>query len=77
MLYGDAGLWAFDIMNADRVRPADLRGLAAFGDEYPEARRILLYRGRYRLVHKGVLCLPVAPFLVALDPQQGLDDAVG
>ena len=77
VLYGDAGLWAFDIMNADRVRPADLRGLAAFGDEYPEARRILLYRGRYRLVHKGVLCLPVGPFLVALDPQRGLDDAVG
>ena len=77
VLYGDAGLWAFDVMNADRVRPADLRGLAAFGDEYPEARRILLYRGRYRLVRKGVLCLPVGPFLVALDPQQGLEDAVG
>ena len=77
VLYGADGLWAFDIMNADRVRPADLRGLASFGDEYPEARRILLYRGEHRLVRKGVLCLPVGPFLVGLNPERGIEDAVG
>ena len=77
VLYGADGLWAFDVMNADRVRPADLRGLASFGDEYPEARRILLYRGEHRLVRKGVLCLPVGPFLVGLNPERGIEDAVG
>ena len=75
VLYGNPGLWAFDVMNADRIRPADLRGLSSFGDEYPEARRVLLYRGRHRLVRKDILCLPVEDFLLSLDPQHGLDDA--
>ncbi|MCY4574796.1 MAG: AAA family ATPase [Gemmatimonadetes bacterium] len=76
VLYGTSGIWAFDIMNADRIRPADLRGLSAFGDEYPEARRVLLYRGKYRLLRRGVLCLPVGDFLRVLDPGRGLGDAV-
>ena len=76
VLYGTPGIWAFDIMNADRIRPADLRGLIAFGDEYPEARRVLLYRGEYRLLRRGVLCLPVGDFLRGLDPGRGLGDAV-
>lgn len=74
VLYGTPGLWAFDAMNSARVRPADLRGLAAFGDEYPEARRILLYRGEHRLLRKGVLCLPVGDFLPGLSPERGLED---
>ncbi|MDE2653176.1 MAG: AAA family ATPase [Gemmatimonadota bacterium] len=76
VLYGAPGIWAFDVMNADRVRPADLRGLTAFGREYPEAHRVLLYRGEYRLVRRGVLCLPVGDFLHGLSPERGLDDAV-
>ena len=76
VLYGTPGIWAFDIMNADRIRPADLRGLSAFGDEYPEAQRVLLYRGEYRLLRRGVLCLPVGEFLRVLDPGRGLGDAV-
>ncbi len=77
VVYGGTGFWAFDVMNADRVRPADLRGLAAFGDEYPEARRVLLYRGRQRLVRKGVPCVPVDGFLGGLHPERGLADASG
>ena len=73
VLYGTPGLWAFDVMNADRVRPADLRGLTAFGDEYPEAHRVLLYRGE----HRDILCLPVEPFLTGLNPERGLEEAVG
>ena len=76
VLYGAPGIWAFNVMNADRVWPADLRGLTAFGNEYPEAHRVLLYRGEYRHVWRGVLCLPVTDFLVGLTPKQGLDDAV-
>ena len=76
VLYGSPGLWAFDVMNATRIRPADLRGLGSFGDEYPEARRVLLYRGRHRLVRRGVLCVPVKEFLLGLDPERGLEDSV-
>ena len=74
VLYGEPGIWGIDVMNADRVRSFDLRGLRAFGDEYPEARRVLLYRGEHRLVRRGVLCLPVDGFLAGLDPAKGLQD---
>ena len=77
VLYGTAGVWGIDVMNADRVRPADLRGLEAFGDEYREARRVLLYRGEHRFVRNGVLCLPVDAFLTGLGPSSALEDMVG
>ena len=76
MLYGTPGLWAFDVMNSDRVRPADLRGLTAFEDEHPEARRILLHRAQHRLLRRGVLCVPVEEFLLGLRPDRSLEDAV-
>ena len=76
VLYGAAGIWAFEVKNADRVRPEDLRGLAAFGDEYPEARRVLLYRGADRLAVRDIPCLPVGDFLARLHPQRGLKHAI-
>ena len=76
VLYGKAGIWAFEVKNAERVRPEDLRGLAAFGDEYPEARRVLLYRGEDRLVVRDILCLPVGNFLARLHPKRRLEDAI-
>ncbi|MCZ0934563.1 MAG: AAA family ATPase [Gemmatimonadetes bacterium] len=76
VLYGTDGIWAFEVKNADRVRPEDLRGLAAFGEEYPEARRVLLYRGAERLAVRDILCLPAGDFLARLHPQQGLELAV-
>ena len=57
-------------------RPEDLRGLAAFGAEYPEARRVLLYRGAERLAVRDILCLPVEDFLARLHPKRGLQQAV-
>ena len=77
VLYGASGIWGIDVMNAGRIRPVDLRGLQAFGDEYPEARRVLLYGGKHRLERKGVLCLPVDAFLAELSPAWGLEDIVG
>lgn len=76
VIYGSGGMWGFEVKNADRVRPEDLRGLASFGDEYPEARRVLLYRGADRLAVGEVLCLPVWDFLARLDPRHRLDRAV-
>ena len=73
VLYGASGLWGIDVMNADRIRPADLRGLRAFGDEYPRARRMLLHRGNRPLERRGVLCLPVDRFLRRLRPARALE----
>lgn len=55
-----------------RVRPADLRGLRSFMDDYPQARALLLYRGERRLLKGDVLCLPVESFLAELRPGEAL-----
>lgn len=77
VLYGSEGLWGIEVKNAGRVRAEDLRGLSAFGQEYPDARRLLLYRGAERLMIDGILCLPVAEFLLLLRPADDLDMVTG
>lgn len=69
VVYGRSGLWALDVMNAAVVRPADLRGLRSFTEDYPEAKGILLYRGRERLRLGAVLCIPVDEWLSGLRPR--------
>lgn len=68
IMYGAGGLWAFEVKNAGRIRPEDLRGLKAFAEDYPEAEPFLLYRGTERLSIDGIRCLPVGDFLQALRP---------
>jgi hypothetical protein len=50
------------------VRPEDLRALRTFGEDYPESRRFLFYRGKERLLRDGILCLPCVTFLEGLRP---------
>ena len=77
VVYGPEGFWAMEVKHAARVRRKDLRGLRSFGEDYPEARRLLLYRGEERLMMDGILCLPVEDFLRSLDPAHSLDVAIG
>jgi predicted AAA+ superfamily ATPase len=70
VVYGPDTLAAIEVKNTARVRPEDLRGLRAFGEDYPESQRLLLYRGRERLKINEVLCLPCGEFLLALHPQK-------
>lgn len=76
VLYGDDGLWAFEVKNAARIHPSDTRALGSFREEYPEARTVLLHRGADRILQQGVLCLPCDAFLRGLHPTRGLDKAV-
>ncbi|MBI5606637.1 MAG: hypothetical protein HY879_25175 [Deltaproteobacteria bacterium] len=55
-------------------RPADLRSLRSFKEEYPKSKTLLLYRGKYRLVKGDTLCLPCADFLAALHPDRLLNE---
>jgi predicted AAA+ superfamily ATPase len=68
VVYGPEGFWAIEVQNARVVRPEDLRGLAAFREDYPECQAILLYRGENRLKKQDVLCMPVEEFLGKLTP---------
>jgi predicted AAA+ superfamily ATPase len=76
VVYGAEGLFAVEVKNTGTVRPQDLRGLRAFGLDYPESRRFLLYRGKDRLEKNGVLCMPCEEFLRALSPGQWPDQVL-
>jgi len=75
VVYGDDGLWAIEVKNGARFHDSDLRGLRTFQTEYPEARAILLYRGRERAVRHGILILPCEDFLRGLKPGRRLPSA--
>ena len=68
VVYGETGFHALEVKNSVRVRPEDLRGLKKFGEDFPESRRWLLYRGKERLLINDILCLPCEEFLLDLKP---------
>ena len=72
VIHGAAGFWAIEVKNTARVRPEDLRGLDAFGTDYPQAGLVLLYRGTRRERRGRVWILPVGDFLKALTPARTL-----
>lgn len=68
VVYGESGIYALEVKNSAQVRNEDLRGLKNFAEDYPEARRFFLYRGKERLLIDGILCLPCEEFLRDLAP---------
>ncbi len=72
VVYGSAGFWALEVKNSARVRPEDLRGLDAFGADYPQAELVLLYRGDRRERRGRVWIVPVEDFLRELRPDRAL-----
>ncbi len=63
VLYGGNTFMAIEVKNAKTLNPADLKGLTAFGEDYPEAGLLLLYRGTNAMKHNNILVLPVDVFL--------------
>lgn len=72
VVYGPDELWALEVKHSGRVRPADLRSLRAFREDYPDVRCRLAYLGTERLMIDGVLCLPVPELLQSLVPGEPL-----
>ncbi|NGX54462.1 MAG: hypothetical protein KR126chlam2_00073 [Chlamydiae bacterium] len=70
VVYGPEAFWAIEVKNNQHISPKDLKGLEAFKADYPEAIPILLYRGRERLLKKGIYCLPCEEFLLQSSPSQ-------
>ena len=63
VLYGGKTFAAVEVKNTKIVRPTDYNGLVSFGDDYPEASLVLLYRGYVLMKHKNILVVPVEMFL--------------
>ncbi len=68
VVYGESLFWAVEVKRAIRVNSFDVKPLAVFKQDYPEAEAVLLYMGRERLVIDGIQCVPVAEFLLTLTP---------
>lgn len=66
VVYGKKIFLAIEVKNAINIYPKDLRPLKAFGEDYPEAERILLYRGKEKLLRDGILISPCEDFLPGL-----------
>lgn len=72
VIYGPDHFYAIEVKNTDTIRNNDLKGLKAFFTDYPQAKALLLYRGKDKLKKGNVLCLPVDDFLSALYPSKNL-----
>lgn len=68
VVYGPEVFVAIEVKHSGEIRPADLRSLRAFGEDYPEAALRLVYRGTETLQIDGIRCVPCAEYLSALDP---------
>jgi hypothetical protein len=72
IIYGPDEFCAIEVKNSDRIRGEDFNGLSAFGEDYPDARRILLHRGNRRTEKDGIQSIPCEEFLLALLPGKRL-----
>ncbi len=69
VLSGPASFFAIEVKNGSTVHPADLRSLEIFLEDYPEAKAILLYRGKHKFTERGILCYPVDEYLMQIQPE--------
>ncbi len=74
VVYGKDTFAAIEVTSAPRIRPKDLSGLRAFGEDYPEAKRFLLYRGKDRLSLNGIFAIPVEEYLRSITPGRNLPE---
>lgn len=72
VVYGEDTFVAIEVKNARQFQSADLRGLRAFQEDYPEALCLALHRGDEATVEHGIQCLPIEPFLRSIHPERAL-----
>jgi predicted AAA+ superfamily ATPase len=68
VIYGSNAFYAIEVKNGRILSPDDFHGLKAFHTDYPEATRLLIYRGRERIERYGILCIPAEEFFTQLNP---------
>ena len=68
IIYGQETLVALEVKRSATVTGKDLRSLAEFIQDYPQAKACLLYGGRERLRINNITCLPCDEFLRNLRP---------
>jgi len=66
VVYGPKGLHAFEIKRSSHIASKDLRGLKAFGSDYPEAKLYFVYLGKNREYHENITAIPFEEALLDL-----------
>jgi uncharacterized protein len=66
ILYGPKGFHAFEVKNSSNFSSSHLRGLKAFGRQYPEAKLHLLYTGNKELYFNKITVSPIKDILPGL-----------
>jgi len=68
VLYGPGVFLAVEVKRRARIERRDLAALKAFGEDYPEAERLLLSLCPEPMLIDGVRCEPLEPWLQRLRP---------
>ena len=68
VVYGEDSFLAIEVKRSRTVSSKDVRSLAEFVNDYPQAKACLLYGGHERLRLNGIICLPCEEFLRNLRP---------
>lgn len=66
ILYGPKGFMAIEIKRATHINNKSLKGLKAFGEEYPSAKLLLLYCGDYEQNIGNIHVIPISTALKKL-----------
>lgn len=59
VLYGEKGIFAFEIKRKAKYSAKDLNGLKLFLQDYPMAKAFLLYGGSKRFYEEGIQIIPI------------------
>jgi predicted AAA+ superfamily ATPase len=77
IVYGEREFFAIEVKNSKNINLQDTKALKTFLQDYPEAKSILLYRGKEKIMCNGIFCMPVEQFLINLKPEKNLATVVG
>lgn len=72
VIYGEHHFYAIEVKNSTSVHATDLKSLKTFMTDYPEAKPLMLYRGKDKLIIDQIPCYPIEDFLLTLKPYQPL-----
>ncbi|MCE2983907.1 MAG: DUF4143 domain-containing protein [Parachlamydia sp.] len=72
IVYGPLGFWAIEVKRSPHLGPADLKGLLAFQEEYPEAVCMILAPVKHIEKIKNIWVIPTEQFLLSVTPESPL-----
>lgn len=63
VIYGPKGFWGIEVKRSTNLSPADIKGLLAFKDEYPEADCFIVCPCKQPEIYRGFKVIPLENFL--------------